>query len=130
MYQVLGWTMRHIWAFVCLAGALSAAQSAAWAAPRAFQLLDGQVVVTIIIKDRELPALLDTGATESLIDKDLADELGIRSRQTGRTYGASGRKTPFGRTQDVMIDIGGDRRAGAWERIRSAMHSPPRAYAY
>lgn len=73
---------------------------------RPFTLPDGQVVITVTLKGREIPALLDTGATASLIDLDLAKELGIRSRQTGRTLGASGRKIAYGYTQQIMLDLG------------------------
>ena len=77
------------------------------AEPRAFKLIDGQVVITVTLNGRELPALLDTGATYSMIDADLAAELGIRiRRQAGGTTGASEQQIPKNMTQTVSLDIG------------------------
>jgi hypothetical protein len=94
----------------------------ALASPRPFELRDGQVVIMVTIKGKQLPALLDTGATRSLIERDLAREFGIRShklRGGGGTTGAAGGLIPFGMTeQDVAIDFGAgpaSRRIGTYE---------------
>ena len=78
----------------------------AHAEPRPFELRDGQVVITATVNGRQLPALLDTGASVSLIEDELATELGIRSRRTGRTFGASGSGVAFGHTQKMLLDFG------------------------
>ncbi|HEX5007968.1 MAG TPA: aspartyl protease family protein [Hyphomonadaceae bacterium] len=96
---------RICWVAMLLAvGVVSAAR----ADPRPFELRDGQVVVMVTIKGHELPALLDTGATKSLIEVGLAQELGIRTQRTnGGTIGASGGRVAFGFTQNrVAIDFG------------------------
>lgn len=80
--------------------------SSAHAEPRKFRLVGGQVIVTVTLQGREFPALLDTGASTSLIRLDLASELGIRSRKTGLTRGVSGKKLSYGRTQKVVLDFG------------------------
>ncbi|RYG34052.1 MAG: hypothetical protein EON93_08655 [Burkholderiales bacterium] len=100
--------MRWILAHICLClAALMAAALPAEAAPRTFQLRDGQVVITVNLNGTDLPALLDTGATRSLIDVAFAKEIGIRSQRIGGgTIGASGKVIRFGRTQAVTLDIG------------------------
>lgn len=78
------------------------------AAARPFELRDGQVVITVTLKGRELPALLDTGATVSLIEVGLAKELGIRVQKTsGGTFGAAGDGVAYLRSERaVEIDFG------------------------
>ncbi len=99
--------MRLVLACLALLALLA---SPAQAAPRPFELRDGQVVITVTINGKQLPALLDTGATRSLIERDLAREFGIRSHKLRRgsgTTGAAGGLIPFGTTeQDVTIDFG------------------------
>ena len=93
---------------ICLLLVILAIQPAR-AEPRPFELRDGQVVITVTLKGRELPALLDTGATRSLIEAGLARELGIRTQKVrrGGTVGASGGRVALGFTQhDVAIDFG------------------------
>lgn len=96
---------------LCLAALVAALP--AYATPRTFQVLDGQVVITVTLNGRDLPALLDTGATRSLIDAAFAKDMGIRSQRAGGgTIGASGKMIRFGYTQGVTLDIG----AGAKRR--------------
>lgn len=88
--------------------------------PRPFELRDGQVVITVTLRGKELPALLDTGATQSLIETDLARELGIRVQKfNGGTVGAGGARVAYGMTdRKVTIDIGAgseSRRIGTYE---------------
>ena len=80
----------------------------ALAAPRPFELREGQVVITVTINGKQLPALLDTGATRSLIETDLARELGIRVQKfNGGTAGAGGGHIGFGMTErKVSLDFG------------------------
>lgn len=81
----------------------------ALAAPQPFELRDGQVVIMVKLKGRELPALLDTGATRSLIETGLAKELGIKTQRVrkGGTVGAGGQKIGIGYSQRaVSIDFG------------------------
>lgn len=81
---------------------------AALADPRPFELREGQVVITVTIKGKQLPALLDTGATRSLIETDLARELGIRVQKLkGATVGAGGAHVAYGMTdRKVALDFG------------------------
>jgi hypothetical protein len=102
----------------CLA--LLALAAPAWAAPQPFELREGQVVITVTLNGKQLPALLDTGASQSLIETDLARELGIRSRQIGgRTIGAAGGRVFYGMTlREVVVDFGAgpmSRRIGAYQ---------------
>ena len=102
----MGMLSRIRWVWLLLGMALA---SPALAEPRPFELRDGQVVITVTIKGHELPALLDTGATRSLIEVGLARELGIRSQKvrSGGTVGASGGRIALGFTQhEVAIDFG------------------------
>lgn len=95
--------------------------SPALAEPRPFELRDGQVIVMVTVKGKELPALLDTGATRSLIEAGLARELGIRTQKirSSGTVGASGGRVTFGFTQnEVAVDFGAGpmtRRIGTYE---------------
>lgn len=99
--------MRWILARICLCLAALVATLPAHAAPRPFQLRDGQIVITVALNGKELPALLDTGATRSLIEADFAREMGIGSQRIGGgTIGVSGKMIRFGRTNDVRVDIG------------------------
>jgi hypothetical protein len=93
------------WALMMLGMALGAP---ALAEPRPFELRGGQVVITVTLNGREVPALLDTGATKSLIERGLARELGIRSQTTrsGGTIGAAGKRVDLGFTSPVKLDIG------------------------
>ncbi|RYZ10970.1 MAG: hypothetical protein EON61_10950 [Alphaproteobacteria bacterium] len=59
--------MRWILAQIGLCLAALVVALPACATPRPFQVLDGQVVITVTLNGRDLPALLDTGATRSLI---------------------------------------------------------------
>lgn len=92
---------------VCLA-LLAILASPAQAAPQPFELRDGQVVLTVTINGRRLPALLDTGATRSLIETGLAKELGIRVQKfNGGTVGAGGGRIGYGMTdRKVAVDFG------------------------
>ena len=101
----MGMRAGIFWAVIMLGPALGAP---ALAEPRPFELRDGQVVITVTLNGRELPALLDTGATESVIERRLARELGIRSQEVrgGGAVGASGRPVYFGFTSPVTVDIG------------------------
>jgi len=77
------------------------------AAPRPFQLRDGQVALPVTLNGREIPALLDTGATRSLIDAAVAKDMGIRTqRRGGGTFGASGKIIQYGYTSPVTLDVG------------------------
>jgi predicted aspartyl protease len=78
----------------------------AHAEPRPFELRDGQVVITVTVNGRQLPALLDTGASRTLIEADLAKELGVRSRRVGRTFGASGSGVAYGYIPKISLDLG------------------------
>lgn len=81
----------------------------ALAAPQPFELRDGQVVIMVTIKGKQLPALLDTGATRSLIETGLAKELGIKTQRVrrGGTVGAGGGKIAIGYSQRaVSVDFG------------------------
>lgn len=105
--------MRWFLTRICLCLAALMAILPAEAAPRAFQLRDGQVVITVNLNGKDLPALLDTGAIRSLIEADFAREMGIRSQRIGGgTIGASGKTVRYGRTSNVRLDIG----AGAKSR--------------
>ncbi len=105
--------MRRVFAQIILTLAALLASLPADAAPRPFQVRDGQVVITVTLNGKDLPALLDTGAIRSLIDADFAREMGIRSQRIGGgTIGASGKMVRYGRTSNVKLDIG----AGAKSR--------------
>jgi hypothetical protein len=114
----MGMLSRIRWVWLLLGMALA---SPALAEPRPFELRDGQVVIMVTIKGHELPALLDTGATRSLIEADLARELGIRTQKIrgGGTVGVSGGRVAFGFTQhEVAIDFGAgpmSQRIGTYE---------------
>jgi len=91
--------------FVLLA--IAAMALPARAEPRPFKLIGGQIVVTAKVDGHEIPALLDTGASQSLIETGFARELGIKlQKPTGGTYGASGRKVAYGRTEKLTLDVG------------------------
>lgn len=111
--------MRWILAQIGLCLVALVAALPAYATPRPFQVLDGQVVITVTLNGRDLPALLDTGATRSLIDAAFAKEMDIRSQRAGGgTIGASGKMIRFGYTQGVTLDIGAGakrRRLGTYE---------------
>lgn len=111
--------MRWILARICLCLVALMAALPADAAPRPFQLRDGQVVITINLNGRDLPALLDTGAQRSMIEASFAREMGISSQRVGGgTIGASGKIIRFGRTSDVKIDVGAGikrRKIGTYE---------------
>jgi predicted aspartyl protease len=103
---VMGMLSRICWVLMLLAAGLVLP---AQADPRPFELRDGQVVIMVTINGQELPALLDTGATRSLIEVSLARELGIRVQRirSGGTFGVSGERVAYGYTQhDVAIDFG------------------------
>jgi hypothetical protein len=87
---------------------LSAMAAPALAEPRPFRLAGGQVVFDIVIKGQVVPALLDTGATRSLMEVGLAKELGIRTHRIrgGGTSGVTGGRIAFGQTQRFLADIG------------------------
>lgn len=109
--------MRLVLAFLAL---LTLLAPPAVADPRPFELREGQVVINVTIKGKQLPALLDTGATQSLIETDLARELGIRVQKfNGGTVGAGGARVNYGMTdRKVTIDIGAgpeSRRIGTYE---------------
>jgi hypothetical protein len=113
----MGMLSRIRWVWVLLGVALA---SPALAEPRPFELRDGQVVIMVTIKDQKLPALLDTGATQSLIEVGLARELGIRTQRiNGGTVGAAGGRIAYGFTRrDVAVDFGAgpiSRRMGTYE---------------
>ncbi len=117
--------MRWILARICLCLAAMMATLPAEAAPRPFQLRDGQVVITVNLNGKDLPALLDTGATKSLIDAAFAKELGIRSQRIdGGTVGASGQQIRFGMTRDLKLDIGTGPR-----RLRLGTYESDHAFA-
>ena len=83
----------------------------AQAEKRPFRLAGGQVVFDITIKGIVVPALMDTGATRSLIEAGLAKELGIGLYRTGTagnggTTGAAGGRIDLGQTRRVPVDIG------------------------
>lgn len=80
----------------------------AQAEKRPFRLAGGQVVFDVTLKGRTIPALLDTGATLSLIELELSKELGIRSQKvrSGSTVGVGGSGISYGRTQDISLDLG------------------------
>jgi predicted aspartyl protease len=102
----MGMLSRIRWVWLLLGMALA---PPALAEPRPFELRDGQVVIMVTIKGQELPALLDTGATRSLIEVGLARELGIRAQKvrSSNTVGASGGRVAFGFTQsEIAIDFG------------------------
>jgi predicted aspartyl protease len=93
----------------CLA--LLALAAPASAVPQPFELRDGQVVITVTINGKQLPALLDTGAPESLIETDLARELGVLRSQKMRmgcsTHGAAGGSVACGSTnRKIVVDFG------------------------
>lgn len=96
--------LRSLFLFVMLAVSALPAQ----AEKRPFRLAGGQVVFDVTIKGRVVPALLDTGATRSLIEVGLAKELGIRAQKVrgGGTAGVTGARIAYGRTQDVPVNIG------------------------
>ena len=109
--------MRLVLACLALLALLA---SPALADPRPFELREGQVVITVTIKGKQLPALLDTGATRSLIETDLARELGIRVQKfNGGTVGAGGAPVAYGMTdRKVTLDFGAgqvSRRLGTYE---------------
>lgn len=109
--------MRLVLACLALLALLG---SPALADPRPFELREGQVVITVTIKGRQLPALLDTGATRSLIETDLARELGIRVQKfNGGTVGAGGAPVAYGMTdRKVALDFGAgpvSRRLGTYD---------------
>jgi gag-polyprotein putative aspartyl protease len=102
----MGMLSRIRWVCVLLGMTLG---SPASAEPRPFELRGGQVVITVTLQGREVPALLDTGATVSLIEVGLARELGIRSQEiwNAGTIGASGKRVRFGHTsRPVKVDVG------------------------
>ena len=105
--------MRRFFA-LALVWLVVAAALPARAEPRAFEVRGGQVVITVTLKGQALPALLDTGATRSLIDVGLARELGIRTQRmrNGGTFGAAGSSVQFGWTTPLAVDFG----AGATTR--------------
>lgn len=83
----------------------------AHAEKRPFRLAGGQVVFDITIKGKVVPALMDTGATRSLIEAGLAKELGIGLYRTGThgnggTTGVTGGRINFGQTRRIPVDIG------------------------
>jgi predicted aspartyl protease len=83
----------------------------AQAEKRPFRLAGGQVVFDITIKGTVVPALMDTGATRSLIEVGLAKELGIGLYRTGTagnggTVGVTGGRIDSGQTRQVPVDIG------------------------
>lgn len=73
-----------------------------------FRLAGGQVVFEVTLKGRTIPALLDTGATLSLIELELSKELGIRSQKirSGFTVGIGGAGISYGRTQEIALNLG------------------------
>jgi len=89
-----------------------AAALPAQADKRPFRLAGGQVVFDVTIKGRVVPALLDTGATRSMVEVGLAKELGIRWQKVGggRTVGVAGGRIDYGQTQRVPVDIGAGQR--------------------
>ena len=97
--------MRLVLACLALLGLLA---PSALADPQPFELREGQVVITVTVKGKAFPALLDTGATRSLIETDLARELGIRAQKfNGGTVGAGGADVAFGMTdRKVAVDFG------------------------
>lgn len=99
----MGMLSRIRWVWLLLGMALA---SPALAEPRPFELRDGQVVITVTVNGRQLSALLDTGASVSLIEEGLAKELGIRSQRSGRTFGASGSGVAYGHTRKILLDFG------------------------
>jgi predicted aspartyl protease len=95
----------RMWGWM-LALALASAPLAT-ADERPFRIIDGQVVITVTIRDRQVPALLDTGASHSLIEASLAKELGIRTSKIGPIVaGASGRDMSLGFTPQILLDLG------------------------
>ena len=96
---------RLFWLLAMLAIALS---PRAMAAPQPFQLLEGQVVMTVTVGGREMLALVDTGSERSMIEAKLARELGLRTKMpAGRTFGASGKSIGYARTDKVEMVVGG-----------------------
>lgn len=101
--------MRRVFLFVVIW--LATAWPSA-AETRPFRLAGGQVVFDVTIKGRTVPALMDTGATRSMIEVGLAQELGIRWQKVGggRTVGVAGGRIDYGQTQRVPVDIGAGQR--------------------
>ena len=102
-----------------------AAALPAQAEKRPFRLAGGQVVFDVTIKGRVVPALMDTGATRSLIEVGLAKELGIGLYRTGTTgnggtVGVTGGRIDFGQTRRIPVDIGVGSRGRISARIRRA----------
>jgi predicted aspartyl protease len=100
--------MRRV---VILLVLMFAAVLPAQAEKRPFRLAGGQVVFDITIKGTVVPALMDTGATRSLIEVGLAKELGIGLYRTGAfgnggTAGVTGGRIDFGQTRRIPVDIG------------------------
>jgi predicted aspartyl protease len=98
--------MAGIRRWLALPAALAFAPCA-MAEPRPFRLDGGRIATLVRIEEREVLALIDTGAWGSSIEQTLADELEIGSARAGRTYGASGAHVAYRRTQGVSIDLGG-----------------------
>jgi predicted aspartyl protease len=100
---------RLFWLLAVLAIVLS---PRAMAAPQPFQLLEGQVVMTVTIGGREILALVDTGSERSMIEAELAGELGLKTKMpTGSgAFGASGKPVRYARTDDVEMIVGGQTR--------------------
>src|SRR5690349_6149349 len=99
--------MRGLIQILLLVSSLALALPA-MAAPKPFELREGQVVIKVTLNGREVPALLDTGATRSLIATDLARELGIRVQKfNGGTVGTSGGRVGYGMTErKIAVDFG------------------------
>ena len=107
--------MRNSALRVILLVMMVAAALPAHAEKRSFRLAGGQVVFDVTIKGAVVPALMDTGATRSLIEVGLAKELrvglyGTGTAGKGGTTGVTGGRIDYGKTRRIPVDIGVGRR--------------------
>lgn len=96
-----GMRPRLFWLLALLAIGLS---PRAMATPQPFQLLEGQVVITVTVGGREMLALVDTGSRNSMIEAKLAGELGLGTETPigSGIVGASGKRIDHVLTDGVV----------------------------